>query len=98
MASKNWPTRHQKAPTKTYVLPGLQVSSWARRDSNARPLAPEPPEASARQRDVLGKHVSATSQRQPEPAHLLLTTLLASAAGGREDPTRSNRDASPERV
>ena len=37
-------------PAPTEVEAGEAVPEWARRDSNARPLAPEPPEASDGQR------------------------------------------------
>jgi hypothetical protein len=39
-----------ETPTSTHVQAGEDVPEWARRDSNARPLAPEPPEASGGQR------------------------------------------------
>jgi hypothetical protein len=38
------------APAPTEVEAGEDLPEWARRDSNARPLAPEPPEASDGQR------------------------------------------------
>ena len=37
-------------PAQTEVEAGEDVPEWARRDSNARPLAPEPPEANGGQR------------------------------------------------
>ena len=41
-----------KNPTDTEVQVGNEFPEWARRDSNARPLAPEPHEASDRQRPL----------------------------------------------
>jgi hypothetical protein len=38
--------RESNAPAGTEMQAGDAVPEWARRDSNARPLAPEPPEAS----------------------------------------------------
>src|SRR6266851_5224415 len=42
--------RTASAPLTPKCKRGRGISKWARRDSNARPLAPEPPEASAGQR------------------------------------------------
>jgi hypothetical protein len=39
-------------PRDTEVSTGEDLPEWARRDSNARPLAPEPPEASDGQRPL----------------------------------------------
>jgi hypothetical protein len=37
-------------PRDTEASTGTELPEWARRDSNARPLAPEPPEAGGGQR------------------------------------------------
>jgi len=54
-----YPERHpprggeqNETPARTEVEVGEGVPEWARRDSNARPLAPEPPEASYGQRPL----------------------------------------------
>ena len=39
-------------PRDTEASTGQELPEWARRDSNARPLAPEPPEASDGQRPL----------------------------------------------
>ena len=74
-----------KTPASTEVPAGDDVPEWARRDSTARPRAPEPPEASDGQRPSAELSRKALSTRQPAPARvglvvtrawLLLGTLL----------------------
>ena len=55
-------------PRDTEVSTGEDVPEWARRDSNARPLAPEPPDASAgwRRRAPVGvRHGLRAEERSP---------------------------------
>jgi hypothetical protein len=50
-------------PTDTEAREGADVSEWARRESNARPLAPEAGEASA------GRRTSALASSEPQEEH-----------------------------
>ena len=46
------PVAENENPVDTQSEAGEQLPEWARRDSNARPLAPEPPDASDGQRPL----------------------------------------------